>query len=118
MKVHERIKNRRKELNLTADDVAEALCVSRATVYRYESAEIEKLPTSILEPLSTVLKCTPAYLMGWDENSESDSSLESCQEEKAKELYSLYEQASPEVQSAVELLLKSAQHAPESQLKN
>ena len=37
---------------------------------------------------------------------------------KATELYSLYEQASPEVQSAVELLLRSAQHAPESQLKN
>ena len=37
---------------------------------------------------------------------------------KAAELYSLYEQASPEVQSAVELLLRSAQHAPESQLKN
>ena len=37
---------------------------------------------------------------------------------KATELYSLYEQASPEVQSAVELLLKSAQHSSESQPKN
>lgn len=37
---------------------------------------------------------------------------------KATELYSLYEQASPEVQSAVELLLRSAQHSPESQPKN
>ena len=37
---------------------------------------------------------------------------------KATELYSLYEQASPEIQSAVELLLKSAQHSSESQQKN
>lgn len=69
--IYERIKNRRKELGLTADDVAQALNVSRATIYRYESSEIEKLPTSTLEPLSEVLKTTPAYLMGWDESSET-----------------------------------------------
>lgn len=67
MTVYERIKNRRKKLGLTADDVADALGVSRATVYRYESAYIEKLPITSLEPLSKVLHCTPAYLMGWED---------------------------------------------------
>lgn len=67
MEVYERIKTRRKELNLSADDVAAALGVSRATVYRYESAEIEKLPTQIIAPLSRVLHCSPAYLMGWED---------------------------------------------------
>ena len=67
MEVYERIKARRKELELSADDVAEALGVSRATVYRYESADIEKLPTQIIAPLSRVLRCSPAWLMGWDE---------------------------------------------------
>lgn len=45
---------------------ARGLNVSRATIYRYESAYIEKLPLDVLEPLSKVLKCTPQYLMGWD----------------------------------------------------
>lgn len=67
MEVYERIKARRKEIGLSADDVAEALGVSRATVYRYESADIEKLPTTIIEPLAKVLKCSIAYLMGWEE---------------------------------------------------
>lgn len=67
MEVYERIKARRKEIGLSADDVAEALGVSRATVYRYESADIEKLPTTILEPLSKILKCSIPYLMGWEE---------------------------------------------------
>lgn len=67
MEVYERIKNRRKELGLSADNVADALGVSRATLYRYESADIEKLPTTILEPLSRVLHCSPAYLMGWSD---------------------------------------------------
>ena len=64
--VQDRIKARRKELCLSADQVAAALGVSRATVYRYESAEIEKLPAVVLKPLSEVLHTTPAYLMGWD----------------------------------------------------
>ncbi len=66
MTTHERIKKRRKELGLTAEQVAEALNVSRATVYRYESAEIEKLPIDIIEPLARILQTTPEYLMGWD----------------------------------------------------
>ena len=68
MEIYERIKHRRKELGLTADAVADALGVSRATVYRYESADIEKLPITAIKPLSEVLKISPAYLMGWTED--------------------------------------------------
>lgn len=67
MKVGERIKKRRIELGMSADDLAEKLGKNRATVYRYESAEIEKLPATVLAKLSTALKVTPAYLMGWNE---------------------------------------------------
>ncbi|MBE6014756.1 MAG: helix-turn-helix domain-containing protein [Lachnospiraceae bacterium] len=74
MEVYERIKARRKELNLSADDVATALGVSRATIYRYESADIEKLPTQILIPLSSVLRCSPSWLMGWDDKVSFDIS--------------------------------------------
>lgn len=68
MEIHERIKARRLALGLNADDVAEAIGVSRATVYRYESKDIEKLPLDILAPLAKVLKTTPSYLMGWDDD--------------------------------------------------
>ena len=59
------MKSRRKELGIPVDTVAAALGVSVATVYRYESGEIEKVPGTILEPLAKVLHTTPAYLMGW-----------------------------------------------------
>ena len=67
MTVGERIKSRRNELNLSVDYIAEKLGKNRATIYRYESDEIENLPITILEPLSKVLRCTPAYLMGWED---------------------------------------------------
>lgn len=63
--IHNRIKSRRQELDLTADFVAEQLGISRATYYRYESKDIEKIPIQTLVPLAKVLRTTPEYLMGW-----------------------------------------------------
>lgn len=76
MEIYDRIKLRRKELGLSAEFVAEKLGVSPATIYRYEKKDIKKFPTEILEPLATVLRTTPAYLMGWDENISSLSDEE------------------------------------------
>lgn len=67
MNTGERIKKRRNELGLSVDEVAERLGKNRATVYRYENNDIENLPTTVLEPLADILKTTPAFLMGWDE---------------------------------------------------
>lgn len=67
MTVGERIRQRRKQLGLSVDFIASKLGKDRATIYRYESDEIESLPLPILEPLAKLLGTTPMYLMGWDE---------------------------------------------------
>lgn len=63
-----RMQKRRKELGLSADEVGDKLGVSRASIYRYESGEIEKFPLSSLNPLAEVLNTTPEYLMGWKDD--------------------------------------------------
>lgn len=60
----ERIKERRRIMGLKADDVAAAVGVSRATLYRYESSENDKIPSNILEKLAQVLGTNREYLMG------------------------------------------------------
>lgn len=70
MKIGDRIKQRRLELGLSVDELAEKLNKNRATIYRYESNDIENFPTTVLEPLAKELKTTPAYLMGWEEDYE------------------------------------------------
>ena len=67
MTIGERIKQRRKELGLSVDELADKLGKNRATIYRYESNEIEKLPTTVLEPLADVLGVSPGFLMGWED---------------------------------------------------
>ena len=69
MSTGDRMRTRRKELNIPAENIAEYLGISAATVYRYEKGDIEKVPGTILEPLAKILRTTPAYLMGWEEES-------------------------------------------------
>lgn len=67
MNTGQRMKLQRKAEGLSAEEVAMALGVSAATIYRYERGDIEKVPGNLLEPLAKALHCSPAYLMGWEE---------------------------------------------------
>ena len=66
--VQDKIKKRRKELGLSLEDVAKALNVNRSTVLRYESKSIEKMPIDVIPPLAKILKCSPEYLTGWEDD--------------------------------------------------
>lgn len=72
MTTGQRMRERRKEIGLSAEKVAEMLHLSPATIYRYENGDIEKVPGDFLGPIAKALNTTPAYLMGW-EAGESDS---------------------------------------------
>lgn len=72
MKIGERIKEKRKELGLSLEQLATKLGKNRSTIYRYENGDIENMPLDILVPIADALNVTPAYLMGWD-NDEEDT---------------------------------------------
>lgn len=65
--VGSRIHQRRQELGMSADELAAKLGKNRATVYRYESDDIENFPISVIDSLANALQVSPAYLMGWSE---------------------------------------------------
>ncbi len=66
MNIGQRIKERRKEMKMSADELGKLLGKDRSTIYRYEKGDIENLPLDILEPIADALETTPAYLMGWE----------------------------------------------------
>lgn len=88
MNIGNRIKERRKELHLSADAVAEKLGVSRSTVFRYENGDIEKFPTQKLAEIANALNTTPGYLMGWDKK-------------EAPKIINIYEQLETDRQQVV-----------------
>ena len=67
MNIGKRIKQRRKELGMSADKLGELLGKDRSTIFRYEKGDIENLPLDILKPIAIALKTTPTYLMGWED---------------------------------------------------
>lgn len=72
MKFGERLKQRRRELKISAEELAKIIGKNRATIYRYEKGDIESVPIDVVEPLAKALDTTPAWIMGWD--SETDRS--------------------------------------------
>lgn len=70
MSVGERIKARRKELNMSAEHLADAIGVSPATIYRYENGGIRHMGTDKLAIIAKALSVEPKRLMGWKDTSE------------------------------------------------
>jgi transcriptional regulator with XRE-family HTH domain len=114
MNVGERIKQRRLELGLSQDELAKKVGYkSRSSINKIELSR--DLPLRKVELMAKALDTTPGYLMGWsDETSIFIESKEPQGDrgeahliEYAKRLYEHYQKASPEIQKAVDLLLKS-----------
>lgn len=75
MTIGDRIKNRRKYLRMSAEELGKRLGKDRSTIYRYEKGDIENLPLDILEPIAEALETTPQYLMGWEEVRKKNDTL-------------------------------------------
>lgn len=82
MNIGKRIKERRKELGMSADKLGEILGKDRSTIFRYEKGDIENLPLDILQPIAEALRTTPAYLMGWQDETISPDELKLTEGEK------------------------------------
>ena len=66
----ERMQERRKQLGISADTLAQHLGVSRSTIFRYENGDIEKIPANLLPDIAKYLKTSEAFLMGWEDSSD------------------------------------------------
>ena len=63
MTIGEAIKNRRKELNMSVDELAKKVGKDRSTIYRYEKGDIENIPMDLLIPIAEALKTSPKQLI-------------------------------------------------------
>ena len=66
-----RIKKRRTQLGISAEELADRIKMNPASVYRYEKGEIKKLPTKTLLAISEALDTSVDWLLGETENSEA-----------------------------------------------
>lgn len=58
------IKSRRKELNLTLEQVGDLVGVGKSTVRKWETGDIENMKRDKIVKLAKALKVSPSYIMG------------------------------------------------------
>lgn len=117
LKIYQNIKELRIANNWTQEELAKKMgYTDRSTIAKIEAGKVDITQTKIIE-FANVFGVEAGDLLGWGDDMYVTTLPTTPEENKAKELYSLYEKASPEVQSAVELLLKSSQPSAGSQEK-
>lgn len=71
--IGKRIKERRIQMGISAEELAPMVGLSAATIYRYEKGDIKKVNTTKLQPFAKALETTEAYLMGWEDDADSET---------------------------------------------
>lgn len=72
MTLGEKIRKRRIELNMTMDDLGNAIGVQRSAINKYEKGIITDLKRSTLQALANALGVSPLYLLEEDEDEDRD----------------------------------------------
>lgn len=75
MEIQDIIKKRREELGLTYEEIGKIVGVSKSTVRKWETGMIENMRQDKIILLAKALKVTPGYLMGWEDNEQSESNI-------------------------------------------
>lgn len=70
MKLGERIKILRTAKSLTQEELGAKLGLKKQTIYKYEKGIVTNIPSDKLEQMAEILNVSPAYLMGWETETE------------------------------------------------
>lgn len=67
MTTGDRIKKRRNELGMTQEELAKKLGLQKSAIAKYEKGRVINIKHSTISNMAKIFHCTPAYLMGWNE---------------------------------------------------
>ena len=63
-----RIRARRKELDMTQEELGQKAGVTKDTINKYETGIVQNLKRSTIEDIAKALNVSPSYIMGWTDN--------------------------------------------------
>ena len=102
--IGKRIRERRKELGMTLDELARAVGVSKQTIFRYEDRTIENIPIDKLHKIAGKLNVSMAYLLDLKVEAGYEDFIALKEKEGFRELISiLKEMDSEKIEKLVEM---------------
>ena len=109
-----RIKNKRKSLGWSQEELAARMNLkSKSTICKIERGE-DNLTTDNVQKYADALGCTPAYLMGWEDENGNETAHGRIinayvSQSKQIELYEAYKGLTPEKQLMLEAYIRFLQ---------
>lgn len=67
MSMQEKIKERRKALGYTQEELAEKLGLQKSAIAKYESGRVENIKRSMIKRMAAVLECSTTYLLDFED---------------------------------------------------
>ena len=103
-----KIKELRRERNLTLEQVAKVVGVGKSTVRKWETGMIANMKRDKISALAKALGTTPAYLMGWEEGQKNIPQDKSELSEGEKILLDLFNRVPEDQQKLVLQMIRAA----------
>ena len=72
MTIGSKIKLHREASDMTQEQLASLLGVTKQTVYKYETGIITNIPLDKIEAMAKIFNILPSELPGWDQNNQDD----------------------------------------------
>ena len=72
----QRIRSKRTELGLTQSELAEKVDSTKQNIYKYERGIITNIPSDKIELLADALGVSAAYIMGWVDESDKETTFD------------------------------------------
>lgn len=63
----QRIKQRREQLGMTQEELAELLGLQKSAIAKYEKGRVINIKRSTIANMAEIFHCNPSYIMGWNE---------------------------------------------------
>ena len=102
--IAKRLKEKREEKGYTLEEAAKYINVSKVTLHRYENLTILNIPSDKIEILAKLYETTPKYIMGWDDEKNTDEIKIVARNEK---MISKFDKLSEKKKKIVENLINS-----------
>lgn len=128
MILYENIKKRREQLGISQQELAESVGYKgKSMISQIENGNVD-ISSSMISKIASALNCTESYLMGWEEESDENTLLKQLESSykkgdllkkiaeydyediiRALDFLKRIKNASPEIQNAIQILLKQDQ---------
>lgn len=76
MEMSDRIKERRIAVGITQEELGNKLGLQKSAIAKYENGRVENIKRSVIIKMADILECSPIYLMGLEDDSNSNMLIE------------------------------------------